>query len=104
MEHYHVSEKDAHDGFVWHPDTLFQPNEISFGTSFFCRKYSQEHSFLRPYTGKICLLTITEEILNRKLHFLCSVCLSKSMAKNLFKFNTTTVKQSSFIHLIIALT
>ena len=49
------------------------------------------------------LVTFIEEILNGKLNFLCNVCLIKSMVKNLLKFNTTAVKQSSFIHLIIAL-
>ena len=36
-------------------------------------------------------------ILKKKLHFLCSVCLLKSIVINLFKFNTIAVKQSSFI-------
>ena len=47
-------------------------------------------------------LSKCDQIHNGKLHFLCSVCLLKSMVKSLFKFNTTTVKQSSFNHLIIA--
>ena len=41
--------------------------------------------------------------IHRKLQFLCNVCLLKSMVKKLFKFNTTAAKQTSFIHLIIAL-
>ena len=38
-KYYHVGKKVAHFGFVWHPDILFQPNDISVGTSFSCRKY-----------------------------------------------------------------
>ena len=30
-------KKVAHVGFVWNPDTLFQPNDISVGTSFSCK-------------------------------------------------------------------
>ena len=44
-----------------------------------------------------------DQIHNGKLHFLCSICLLKSVVKILFRFNTKAVKQSSFIHLIIAL-
>ena len=32
-KHYHVGKKFADVDFVWHPDTLFQPNDISVGTS-----------------------------------------------------------------------
>ena len=49
------------------------------------------------------LVSFNEEILNGKLHFLCNVCLLKSMDKDLLKFNTTAVRQSLLIHLIIAL-
>ena len=38
-KHYHVGKKVVHVGSVWHPDTLFQPNDILVGTSFSCRKY-----------------------------------------------------------------
>ena len=44
------------------------------------------------------LVIFIEGILNGKLHFLCNVCLLKSMFKNLFKLNTIKVKQSLFIH------
>ena len=32
-KHYHDSKKVADVGFEWHPDTSFQPNDISVGTS-----------------------------------------------------------------------
>ena len=32
-KHYHVGEKVAEVGFVWHPEALYQPNDISIGTS-----------------------------------------------------------------------
>ena len=38
-KHYHVGIKVAHVGFEWHPDNLFQRNDISVGTSFSCKKY-----------------------------------------------------------------
>ena len=38
-KYYHISEKVADVDFVWHPDTLFEPNDISVGTSLSCRKY-----------------------------------------------------------------
>ena len=38
-KHYHVEKKFANIDFVWHPDTLFQPNDISIGTCLHCRKY-----------------------------------------------------------------
>ena len=28
-KHYHVGKKVADVSFIWHPDTLFQPNDIS---------------------------------------------------------------------------
>ena len=31
-KHYHIGEKVAEVSFVWHPDALFQPNDISIGT------------------------------------------------------------------------
>ena len=39
QKHYNVLKKVANVSFVWHPDTLFQPNDILFGTCFSCRKY-----------------------------------------------------------------
>ena len=50
-EHYHIGKKVANVGFVWHPDILFQSNDISVGTSFSCRKYHWAHLFPRPCTG-----------------------------------------------------
>ena len=44
--------------FIWHPDTLFQPNDILVGTSLTCRKYRQTHPFPRPQTGSQCPLAI----------------------------------------------
>ena len=38
-KHYHVSKNVADVSFVWHPDTLLQPNDILVGTSLSCRKY-----------------------------------------------------------------
>ena len=32
-------QKVADVGFVWHPDTLFQSNDISVGTYLSCRSY-----------------------------------------------------------------
>ena len=32
-KYYHISKKVAYVGFVWHPDTLFEPSDISVGTS-----------------------------------------------------------------------
>ena len=32
-KHYHVSKKFTDVSSVWHPDTLFQPNDILVGTS-----------------------------------------------------------------------
>ena len=29
QKHYHVGKKIAYVGFVWQPNTLFQPNDIS---------------------------------------------------------------------------
>ena len=33
-KHYQVGEKNANVSFVWHPGTLFQPNDNSVETSF----------------------------------------------------------------------
>ena len=33
-KHYHVGKKFSHVGFVWHPDALFQPNDISVLSTF----------------------------------------------------------------------
>ena len=41
-KHYHVDKKGAEVGFVWHLDTLFQPNNILVGTSFCCRKHQSK--------------------------------------------------------------
>ena len=38
-KHYHVGKRIADIGFVWNPDTLFQPNDILAGPSLCCRKY-----------------------------------------------------------------
>ena len=38
-KHYHVGKLVTHVGFVWHPDTLLQPNDTSEGISFSCREY-----------------------------------------------------------------
>ena len=55
----HVGKKVADVGFVWYPETLFQPNEILIGTSPSCRKYGEAHSFpTTPYTGNQCPLAI----------------------------------------------
>ena len=35
----HMGKKVAGVGFVWHPGTLFQPNDILIGTSVSCRKF-----------------------------------------------------------------
>ena len=56
-------QKIAHVGFVSHQDTLFQPNDISVGTSFSCRKWRYAHSFLRPYTGNKYPLAIMYNLL-----------------------------------------
>ena len=32
-KNYHIGEKVAEVGFVWHPEALYQPNDISIGTS-----------------------------------------------------------------------
>ena len=50
-KHYHVGKKVAHVSFVWYRDTLFQPNDISVGTSFFRRKYCYTHSLPKQYTA-----------------------------------------------------
>ena len=38
-KHYHVGKKVADICFVWHLDTLFQPNDILVGTSLFTIKH-----------------------------------------------------------------
>ena len=35
----HINKKVTNVGFVWYPNTLFQPNDILMGTSLSCRKY-----------------------------------------------------------------
>ena len=153
-KHYHVGKKVADLGLVWHPDTLFQPNDISVGSSFFCRKYRFKHIYFQDHKPEINALqqlyiiylffffladlnidiTFAEHTcysfftaqkdffskcdqIQRKFQiqphlpmkssmetsFLCNICLLKSAVRKLFKFNTTAVKQSLFIHLIIAL-
>ena len=62
-KHYHVGKKVAHVGFVWHPNTVFQPDHISIGTSFSCTKYRQAHSFPRRYAGNKCPLPIIYNLL-----------------------------------------
>ena len=37
-KHYHIGKKVPNVGFVRHPDTLFQPNDISVGTPFYWAK------------------------------------------------------------------
>ena len=41
--HYHVCKKVADVGFLWHPDTLFQPNDILVGTSLSLVKNTVKH-------------------------------------------------------------
>ena len=55
-KHYHVGKKVADLGLVWHPDTLFQPNDISVGSSFFCRKYRFKHIYFQDHKPEINVL------------------------------------------------
>ena len=71
---------------------FFTAQKMKFSIEGFFSKCDQIHK--KPFF---------EESLSGKLHFLCNICLLKSVVKNLVKFNTTALKQSSFIYLIIAL-
>ena len=55
-----LSRRQNDVGVVWHPDSLFQPNDISVGTSFLQKI---PYSFPRPYTGNQCPLAIMYNLL-----------------------------------------
>ena len=69
---------------------FFSAQKMKFSIEDFFRKCDRIHRNLRIWSH---LLKNPQ----KKLHFLCSVCLLKSIVINLFKFNTIAVKQSSFI-------
>ena len=112
--HHHVGKNVADVGFAWHPDTLFQPNDISVGTSL---SLVEKHNHFQDRRQEInapwqlCIIYLDffflADLNSLDTAFDKHTCylflLIKYMVKNVFKFNTTTVKQSSFIHLIRAL-
>ena len=52
-KHFHVGKKVADIGYVWHPDTLFQPNDILVGTSLSLVENAIKHIHFPDHTQEI---------------------------------------------------